>query len=279
MKNTSHRSSNNDVEKNIYYARLATHPYLTTALGGLVAHRVNMQHVSTVLDVGCSDGGWVLDLARSYPRIHVTGIDKNEQALDEATRLARFHGISNVTFLPMKTTLSLHFKNNAFDLVAMRASRFLYDLHFNNMLDEYTRILRPGGWLNFIVFEPGATSSLAFDKLLHLFNNTTKQEMSGQTSDVGTAAHLYDMLLNADFLDVSYTVHAIDFSPHNMLGARAFLDERLHALYVVKPLVCSLNGISASEYEALLTQAYEDMKQPYTCGYAYLISVVGCKNG
>ena len=279
MKNMRDTTPNNDEERNVYYARLATSAYLTTALGGLVTRTVNMQYVSTVLDVACSDGGWALDLARNYPRIHVTGIDKNEQALNEATRFARFHGISNVTFLPTETTLSLHFKNNTFDLIRMRASRFLYDLHFNNMLEEYTRILRPGGWLNFIVFEPGVTSSLAFDKLFHLFNNTIKKEMSGAISDVGTAMHLYDMLLDADFLDVSYTVHALDFSPHNMLGARAFLDERLHALSVVKPLVCSVNEISASEYDELLTQAREDMKQPYTCGYAYLISVVGCKNG
>lgn len=33
------------------------------------------------------------------------------------------------------------------------------------------------------------------------------------------------------------------------------------------------------EAASLLAQAQEDMKRPDTCGYGYLISAVGCKNG
>ncbi len=279
---THNKAYDSATEKNDNCVRSASHQYFTTILGGLVTNVVKMHQVLSVLDVGCSEGGWVLDLAREYPRTHVTGIDMDERALGEATRFARFHGISNATFLPMDVTTSLRFKDNSFDLVHMRSAQFLYDSHFNNIMTELTRILRPGGWLHLVEFEPGATSSLAFDRLLHLFIHTihaARKRTPDETSNGGTAAQLYDILLNAYFLDVSYTVHAVDFSPTNILGAKAFVNEVLLAIRNVKSLVCRLNAIPEAEYDSLLAQAQADMMRPDTCGYGYLISAVGCKNG
>lgn len=261
---------------------LASHQYFTTVLGGLVTNAVKMQHVSTVLDVGCHEGSWVLDLARQYRKTHVIGIDIDKRALSEATRFARFHGISNAAFLPIDATTSLPFKSNEFDLVHIRSARFLYDVCFDGIIEEFARILRPGGWLHLIGFEPGATSSLAFDRLLHLFIHTIHtawNKTSDKTLAIESAAHLYDILLNDYFLDVSYTVHAVDFSSTNILGAKAFIDEILLVFGSVKALVCHYNSVSPVEYETLLTQAYEDMMRPDMCGYGYLLSTVGCKNG
>ncbi len=267
------------MDKDASCVRSASHSYFTTALGGLVTNAVRMQQVSSVLDLGCSEGAWVLDLARTYPRIRVTGIDKDKAALDEAARFARFHGISNATFAAMDVTSTLDFGDNAFDLIHMRATQFLYDPHFDNILTQCTRVLRPGGWLNLIEFELGATSSIAFDRVLRLFNDTIRKKMSHGSPSVSNVAQLYDVLLSADFLDVSYTVHAVDFSPINSIGARAFLDEVFLALRVTESLVCRQNALSEGTYDALLSQAYEDMTQPDTCGFGYLLSVVGCKNG
>lgn len=278
MTNLHNSTSSTNVDKDVC-VRSASHAYFTTALGGLVTNAVKMQHVSAVLDVGCSEGNWVLDLARKYPKLHVIGIDEDENALGAATRFARFHGISNATFLAMDATSALDFRDNTFDLVHMRATQFLYDPHFSTILAECTRILRPGGWLNIIEFEQGATSSPAFDRLLRLFNDTVRKKISRGNSGIETAAQLYDMLLNKYFLDVSYTVHPVDFSPINILGVRAFLDEVFLALRVTKSFVCRQNAMPVSEYDALLAQASEDMIQPDTCGYGYLMSVVGCKNG
>ena len=190
--------------------------------------------------------------------------------------------MSNATFLPMDVTTSLRFKDNTFDLVHMRAAQFLYDSRFDSIMREFTRVLRPGGWLHLVEFEPGATSSLAFDQLLHLFIHTihtARKQTSDETPNVGTAAQLYDILLNAYFLDVSYSVHAVDFSPINILGAKAFVNEVLLAIRNVKSLICRLNAISEVEYDALLVEAQADIMRPDTCGYGYLISAVGCKNG
>ncbi len=279
MTNSDDQTIGSIVDKDDACVRSASHAYFTTALGGLVTNAVKMTQVSAVLDVGCSEGGWVLDLARTYSKLRVTGIDKDENALSAATRFAHFHGMSNARFLTMDVTSGLNFRDNTFDLVHMRTTQLLYDPYFKNILAESTRILRPGGWLNLIEFEPGATSSLAFDCLLRLFNDTVRKKIARGTSDVETAAQLYDMLLHEYFVDVSYTVHAVDFSPMNILGVRAFLDEVFLALRITKDFVCRHNAVPVVEYETLLAQAYKDMAQPDTCGYGYLLSVVGCKNG
>ncbi len=273
-------SSSSAADKDANCVRSASHQHFTTALGCLINNMVRMQEVSTALDVGCSEGSWVLDVARQYPRLHVTGIDMDERALDDSTRFVRFNGISNVTFRRMDATASLEFENNTFDLVHMRTAQFLYDSRFDGIMNELTRVLRPGGWLNLIEFEPGATSSAAFDRILNLFIHTIHTARKNpDASNVGTAAQLYDILLNAYLLDVSYTVHAVDFSPANSLSAKAFIDEVLLAIRSVKTFVCRLNSIPPTDYDALLAQAHEDMMRPDACGYGYLISAIGCKNG
>ena len=282
MTNTQRRTYNIDADKDADCVRSASHQHFTTALGGLVSNVVRMQEVSSALDVGCSEGNWVLDVGSQYPKLHVTGIDLDEHSLIESTRFARFHGISNVTFRHMDATAALRFENNAFDLVHMRSAQFLYDSRFDGIISELTRILRPGGWLNLIEFEPGATSSIAFDRILRLFIHTihtARKNTSDAMSNVGAAAQLYDILLNAYLLDVSYTVHAVDFSPANTLSAKAFIDEVLLAIRGVKTIVCRLNPITGDDYDALLIQAHKDMMRPDACGYGYLISAIGCKNG
>jgi len=282
MTNIQYGAHNSDAGKDENCVRSASHQHFTTALGGLVSNAVKMQEVSTVLDVGCGEGNWVLDLARQHPRLRVTGIDMNHHALSASTRFAQFHGISNVTFHHMDATASLRFENNMFDLIHMRSAQFLYDSRFDGIMSELARVLRPGGWLHLIEFEPGATSSAAFDRMLNLFIHTihtAHKSTSDAASNVGIAAQLYDILLNGYLLDVSYTVHAVDFSTTNTLSAKAFIDEVLLAMRNVKAIVCRRNPITATDYDALLIQAHADMMRPDACGYGYLISAVGCKNG
>ena len=263
-------------------SHIASHQYFTALLGGLVSNAVNMREVQHVLDIGCSEGGWVLDMARQYLHIHVTGIDSDEQILREAARQARFHGISNVTFLQQDATGSLPFKLRTFDLIHARSAKFLYTSERANVIEELLRVLRPGGWLNLVEFERSATSSIAFDRLMHLFLQMIQLSTptsAGTASPVGIAADLYGLLMNAYLLDVSYSVHAVDFNAYNTLGARAFLDEVFLALRNVKAPVCRLNALTPAAYDTLLARAYEDLQRPDACGFGYLISATGRKDG
>jgi ubiquinone/menaquinone biosynthesis C-methylase UbiE len=51
----------------------------------------------TVLDIGCGEGSFLLDLARRVPRTHFLGIDQNELAVSDALRKLRRWGHGNVT--------------------------------------------------------------------------------------------------------------------------------------------------------------------------------------
>ncbi len=51
-----------------------------------------------VLDAGCGDGAWALDLAVAHPDWRLVGLDWNAASIERATAAARSRGLGNVTF-------------------------------------------------------------------------------------------------------------------------------------------------------------------------------------
>ena len=121
------------------------------ALGGpLPTESVDLTNVSTVLDVFCGAGGWMLDLACDYPHLQVTGIDTNERALASARRLAQEGGFTSVCFhaqdlcCPSATANGL--PGAPFDLIhtAFLASHLL-GVEYRALLQVLWQLCRPGG--------------------------------------------------------------------------------------------------------------------------------------
>lgn len=264
-------------------AQSIQHHYFTAALGGLVARVIPMDEVQKVLDVGCGPGSWAIDMAKQYPRVHVTGIDIDEPALRDARLQGYWSGNRRLSFLSMDATKLLAFADGTFDLVYMRNAAFLRGDLWRCALEEIVRVSRPGGWVNLVEYEPGLTSSDAFN----LLTNLHRQAMRSYTSHaevapsfvIRPAAHLYYLLLETGLLEVSYTVHALDFGSSASLGTREYIEQLLATALRVKPFICRLNLIKPRKYDKLMMTARQEMMHPNACGYAYLISATGCKNG
>jgi ubiquinone/menaquinone biosynthesis C-methylase UbiE len=259
------------------------HRYLTAALGGLLPKNILPFEVHTVLDVGCGPGGWALDLVKQYPHMTVTAIDISEAAIADAKRRAQANGIGSASFLQMDATKPLPFKNATFDLVHMRsASSFIRPVMWPTIIDRLVRALRPGGWINLVDYEQGPSSSDAFNTIAVLMMQAIRMSQSSlapASPTLGAAARLYGFLLNAYLLDVSYSVHAVDFGWANNPAARDFIEEMLVAAANIKPFLSRLGLIeSDASYEALISRAREELRQPDTAGYGFLISAVGHKD-
>jgi len=103
---------------------------------------------SRILDAGCGGGrNLVYFLRMGY---EVFGIDLSERAIDDVSRLAQMivpdFPIDN---FQVSTVENMPFANNAFDVVVSSAVLHFArnESHFNQMINEMWRVLRPGGIL------------------------------------------------------------------------------------------------------------------------------------
>jgi len=102
------------------------------------------------LDVATGTGFTAIALARLVG--HVTGIDVTDEMLNQAGRLARERGLTNVRF-ELGDALKIGYPNSSFDLVTTRRATH----HFEDVpkfLREAKRILRPWGRLGIVDMSP-----------------------------------------------------------------------------------------------------------------------------
>jgi SAM-dependent methyltransferase len=114
-----------------------------------------------VLDLGTAVGHTAFTLAPHAA--YVVGIDLTSEMLEQASRLARERSVSNVALVRADVGL-LPFTDSTFDLVTSRYSAH----HYGNpaeMVDEVTRVLRPGG--RFILSDTVAPDEPALDTYIN----------------------------------------------------------------------------------------------------------------
>ena len=258
------------------------HNYLTTSLGGPIPKKVKMSEVHTILDVGCHLGVWAQEVLQRYPDVEITAIDRNSDILARAKRIANAREIKHITFKPLILGEQLDFKDATFDLIHMRSAGTIPVQFWSELVNEFARVTRPGGWINLVQYDRGLTSSHAFSTIERMgFQLLRMQQTSLSTAsnNVGVAARLYGMLLDAYLIDASYTIHAVDLGPNNTIGARDYINTMLATARAFKDAFVQSKLCSAETYDQLVRQAREELTDPYACGYAYLISALARKDG
>ncbi len=121
---------------------------LTGAMGGVLPEQPDPSVFRTVLDVGCSTGGWLTQMAQTYPHFQrLVGVDINSQILTYARTQAQVRQVADrVEFHAMDALRPLDFPDDSFDLVNQRsASSFLRTWDWPELLQNLVRITRPGG--------------------------------------------------------------------------------------------------------------------------------------
>jgi SAM-dependent methyltransferase len=63
--------------------------FVTVGMGGPLPEQSDPASFHRVLDVGCGPGGWILDLARIYPQMNLTGIDISWRMIEYARAQAQ----------------------------------------------------------------------------------------------------------------------------------------------------------------------------------------------
>jgi len=100
-----------------------------------------------LLDLCCGGGHWVVDMAREFPGVQVTGVDLSAPQQHDWP--------ANAHFVEADIAIQLPFEDNLFDLVHMRTVPSLPNRQ--PILQEIGRVLRPSGYV--IFGEPEASFS------------------------------------------------------------------------------------------------------------------------
>ncbi|HLI09229.1 MAG TPA: methyltransferase domain-containing protein [Ktedonobacteraceae bacterium] len=254
-----------DTESAAEMARLLNQDrIITKAMGGLLAEQSPEKIASfkTVLDVGCGPGGWVQEMAFAYPDKEVVGIDISQQMIDYARAQAGVQRLNNTRFLVMDATQPLDFPDSSFDLVNARTLAFLPPSLWPKLMQEYFRLLRPGGVIRLTESEWGFTNSPAYERLNGWFCHAMKlagQSFSPDGRISGITPMLGGFLRDVGCINIQQVASVVDFS----FGAEAYESEfhnKGSLFKLIQPFIRKWEGVSQEELDSVYEQLLIEMR-------------------
>jgi ubiquinone/menaquinone biosynthesis C-methylase UbiE len=271
-----------DIEAAAETCRLMEQDRLVTqAMGDLFPERSDdLPHVRQILDIACGPGGWVLDVAFTYPEKEIVGVDINQTMIKYAFAQARVRKLQNVTFEFMDVRQPLEFQDASFDLVNARTiCAFMDKASWPLLLVECKRVLRPGGCIRLTELEAGASNSLAGQRLQWLINQAFMREgrtFSVDGNSIGVIYMLARLLRDAGFSEVQQRAFVMDGSYGSDLHYNGCKDAEM-AFSLLKPYLLKTALMDEEEYDRLYQQMLIDFMSDTYTGMYHGLTVWGSK--
>src|SRR5580700_8690536 len=98
------------------HAYAETHPARIAAVARMARWKAPPVAAARILELGCGRGGNLLPMAAGLPQATLVGVDASVRQIDEARRIAREAGLSNVTLLQARFE-TMEIAEGSFDYV------------------------------------------------------------------------------------------------------------------------------------------------------------------
>ncbi len=251
---------------------------ITTGMGGPLSEQADPAALRRVLDIGCGPGGWILEAARLYPQMNLTGIDVSWRMIEYARAEAQARRLTDgVEFLVMDALHPLKFSDASFDLVNMRfGSSFLLVKDWPRLLSELLRVTRPAGIVRVTDTGIWKSTSPAFNRISQMLNCAFYRSGHSLTEEKQGVTHELDRLLaEGGCQQVQTKAYALEFAAGTVGGQNAYEDARF-AFQTLLPFLQKM-GCAAEDYDAIYQQTLIEMQQPDFCLTWEILTAWGTK--
>jgi ubiquinone/menaquinone biosynthesis C-methylase UbiE len=271
-----------DSESATEMARLLDQDKLLTyqVLGSLFPARIDTSGIFDVLDIACGPGGWVHEVARTYPKMDVVGIDISRRMIAYARAHAQVLKLPNARFLSMDILKTLEFPDASFDLVHARViAAVMNPSTWSRLLAECKRILRPGGIICWIEAEAGPINQPAIDTLFSLIFQALKRSGRGYSPagrNPGIHAMMGRLLRDAGFQNIQSKADILDFS-FDTPDHESSCQSTMMMFKQAQPFLLQMKVATQEELEALYEQAMEEVNSEDFCAISYFRTCWGYK--
>ena len=251
------RSSNAELIRQLIQDNL-----VTVAMGGPLAEQADPASLHRVLDIGCGPGGWILEAARLYPQMNLTGIDISWRMIEYARAEAQARRLTDgVEFLVMDALHPLKFSDSFFDLVNMRFGfSFLLVTDWPRLLRELLRVTRPGGVLRLTEGTIVQSRSPAFHRLNQMFLCALGRSGHHPSEQEGMTHLLVPLLSESGCQQVQTRDYVLEIIA-GTVGGQNFYQDMMFAMQTGKPFI-QKTGCGTEDYDALYEQAMIELQQP-----------------
>ena len=254
---------------------------LTKNMGGVFPEQLDISRMNSVLDIACGPGGWILDVARTYPRMEAVGVDISTLMIQYAQNQASIQKLSNARFQVMNALQPLEFPDNSFDLVNARLLvGFMTQASWPKLLRECWRITRPGG---FICWTEGDQFGASNGAAMQAMSAKVSQAMylAGQTfspdgQNLGITPVLSRLMREAGYENIQHKAEAIDYSAGTEAHSGWYQNLQV-ILKLLQPFIVKFGLTTPEEADTLYQRAMEEMRSENFCAILYLLTAWGQK--
>jgi ubiquinone/menaquinone biosynthesis C-methylase UbiE len=257
---------------------------MSRALGGLLPEHANqaafVAPMQRVLDVACGSGGWVLNMAQTYPHLQVMGFDIDANMISYATTQAKVGKLEQASFRVMNALDPLDYPDNFFDLVNARFLVVLGRSAWPQLIPELFRVTRPGGFIRLTeVEDDSVTTSPAFEKMMVIFLQACRLgelTFSPTGRSTGLPPMLPYFLRKAGYQNIKRHASILDWSVGTDAYAAVAQDLKIF-FQLLQPFMVGVGAATEEELEQLYRDIDLELRAEDFCAFWTFFTVWGQK--
>ncbi|KAI9315550.1 S-adenosyl-L-methionine-dependent methyltransferase [Dichotomocladium elegans] len=211
---------------------------------------------AVVLDVGCGPGTWAMEMATVFPDSSFIGIDISEN-------YPRDIKPKNCSFYTLDIMMErLPLPDNSVDYIFQRDLNWDMPAHkWPQLMREYLRILKPGGWIECIEQDIESQSSQSMECNI---NDKLIYGMSMRQQDPFVARQLPSILASNGFRRVESKFQSLSLGWDGTPLSKATTSQYLSTLQSLQPWLASVMDMTPERYSSYIAELPSEWQRAHT---------------